>query len=96
MEWELRAQLAPWANGVEFCLYSGNSVATDLIINSNTDPNIGVKKESLFKLSRETAQILIDDLWNCGFRPSEGSGSAGALAATQRHLEDMRKLVFEK
>jgi hypothetical protein len=42
------------------------------------------------------AQALIDQLWHVGFRPSEGSGSAGALAATERHLEDMRTLVFKE
>ena len=42
------------------------------------------------------AQALMDELWHVGLRPSEGSGSAGALAATQKHLEDMRALVFEK
>lgn len=36
----------------------------------------------------------MDQLWNCGLRPTEGSGSAGSLAATQRHLEDMRKIAF--
>ena len=39
--------------------------------------------------------MLMDDLWQCGLRPSEGTGSAGALAATQKHLDDMRKLVFQ-
>lgn len=46
-------------------------------------------------LDYDSAQQLMDELWNCGLRPSEGSGSAGALAATQRHLDDMRKLVFK-
>ena len=41
------------------------------------------------------AQQLMDELWRIGFRPSEGTGSAGALAAVQYHLEDMRKLVFD-
>lgn len=41
------------------------------------------------------AQVLMDDLWDCGVRPSEGTGSAGAMAATQKHLEDMRTLVFK-
>lgn len=40
--------------------------------------------------------MLIDDLWTAGLRPTEGAGSAGALAATQRHLQDMRALVFDK
>lgn len=45
-------------------------------------------------LSSTAAQQLIDDLWDCGLRPSEGSGSAGQLAAVERHLKDMRTLVF--
>ena len=41
------------------------------------------------------AQILMDDLWNIGVRPTEGVGSAGAMTATQGHLEDMRKVAFD-
>lgn len=40
------------------------------------------------------AQRLMDELWQCGLRPTEGTGSAGQLAATERHLEDMRTLVL--
>lgn len=47
------------------------------------------------RLSIQSAQQLMDELWQCGLRPSEGTGSAGALAATQRHLDDMRRLVFK-
>ena len=42
----------------------------------------------------ETAQLLMDELWNCGLRPSEGTGSAGSLAATERHLKDMKTIAF--
>lgn len=45
-------------------------------------------------LKRDDAQHLMDELWNVGLRPSEGSGSAGSLAATERHLKDMQKLAF--
>jgi len=48
-----------------------------------------------FTLNSEEAQGLMDELWGAGFRPTEGTGSAGALAATQRHLEDFRALVFK-
>jgi hypothetical protein len=47
-----------------------------------------------FTLDIEQAQTLMDDLWNAGIRPTEGSGSAGAMRAVERHLEDMRTLVF--
>ena len=43
--------------------------------------------------SRE-GQQLIDALWSCGLRPTEGAGSAGSLAATERHLADMRTIAF--
>jgi hypothetical protein len=48
-----------------------------------------------FSLKDEECQHLIDELWRVGFRPSEGSGSTGSLAATERHLADMRHLVFK-
>lgn len=41
----------------------------------------------------DVAQQLMDELWRCGLRPTEGTGSAGGLAATERHLADMRALV---
>ncbi len=52
--------------------------------------------EPAIHLEREEAQLLMDQLWDVGLRPSEGTGSAGSMAAVQRHLEDMRTLVFEK
>lgn len=48
-----------------------------------------------FELRKDEAQQLMDELWRVGLRPSEGSGSAGSLAATERHLADMRALVFK-
>jgi len=45
-------------------------------------------------LRDQEAQQLMDDLWMAGIRPSEGSGSAGSLKATQNHLEDMQKIAF--
>ena len=47
------------------------------------------------RLSLDSAQQLMDELWHCGVRPSEGSGSAGALAATQHHLKDMQRIAFK-
>jgi hypothetical protein len=39
------------------------------------------------------SQALMDQLWDCGVRPTQGSGSAGSLLATEKHLEDMRKIT---
>lgn len=45
------------------------------------------------QLDPTAAQKLMDQLWDCGLRPSEGSGSAGAMLATQQHLKDMQKIT---
>lgn len=45
------------------------------------------------KLDKTQAQVLMDDLWNCGIRPTEGSGSAGSFAAQTEHLKDLRALL---
>jgi len=55
----------------------------------------GTEVEPCMRLSQDDAQTMMDELWGAGIRPSEGSGSAGSLAATQRHLDDMRALVFK-
>ena len=47
-----------------------------------------------FLIGTHELQILMDSIWECGIRPSQGSGSAGSLAATERHLADMQKLVW--
>lgn len=48
-----------------------------------------------FDLTPEEAQQFMDELWRVGVRPTAGAGSVGQLAATERHLEDMRTLVFK-
>jgi hypothetical protein len=50
--------------------------------------------DPLLTLTHADATALIDELWRAGVRPSE-HGSAGQLAATEKHLQDMRRLVFE-
>jgi hypothetical protein len=47
-----------------------------------------------FSLRPDEAQQLMDELWRCGLRPTEGSGSAGSLAATERHLKDMQAIAM--
>ena len=41
-------------------------------------------------ISFQAAQELMDGLWSCGVRPTDGAGSAGAMAATERHLKDLQ------
>lgn len=56
----------------------------------------GALASPTLRLARQDAQQWIDALWSAGLRPTEGAGSVGALAATERHLADMRQLVFAR
>lgn len=55
----------------------------------------GVIMEPSLRMNKREAQELLDALWGAGVRPSNGEGNAGQLGATEKHLEDMRKLVFK-
>ena len=50
----------------------------------------------LVRLSHDEAQELVNSLWEAGYRPSQDAGSSGQLSAVKYHLEDMRKLVFDR
>jgi hypothetical protein len=52
--------------------------------------------EPFWRMREEEAQSFIDALWEAGVRPSNGEGSTGKLAATENHLNDMRKIVFHQ
>jgi len=52
-----------------------------------------IAPDSPLHLTPEAAQELMDSFWQCGLRPSEGSGSAGSLKATQDNLKDLRGLA---
>lgn len=91
---KLHANLSPWSQSVEFLLATPDAVAEINWKKVEHDP--GCVPVPSFSLDFRQAQSLMDQLWQCGLRPSEGTGSAGALAATQKHLEDMRTLVFKK
>jgi len=54
----------------------------------------GIALDPALDLAPNEAQSLMDALWYAGVRPSNGEGSTGKLAATEYHLEDMRRLVF--
>lgn len=92
---QVRAHAAMWRRCVEILIVDKqtNSVCHNLEFTKHYP---GDPMKPTFSLDLDRAQELMDELWNCGLRPTEGTGSAGALAATQRHLDDMRKLVFKE
>lgn len=56
--------------------------------------NLGEVFEPAVSLDDIDARQLMDSLWAAGVRPTN-VGSSGQLAATEKHLEDMRTLVFK-
>jgi hypothetical protein len=93
---KIRAQATPWRRSVE--LYLGNpekAIRVKDVVWETYEEGACFCGPS-FELNSAEAQTLMDDLWNCGVRPTEGAGTAGSMQATQRHLEDMRKLAFAK
>lgn len=94
---QIRAKSAQWWQKIEFmlCERRGNDcyVATDIFVEPHK-PFEEVKPS--FGLDPDAAQTLMDDLWQCGIRPRDNTESPGALTATQKHLEDMRTLVFKE
>lgn len=53
-----------------------------------------LEEQPMLGLDYEDAIRLMDELWNCGIRPTD-VGGLGELAATKRHLADLQKLVFK-
>lgn len=95
MNARIRAQAAPWRSGVAFHMASADGKSEVTEITMGPVPEAGTISVPTFLLTMTDAQTLMDDLWHAGLRPTEGTGSAGALRAVERHLEDMRTLVFE-
>jgi hypothetical protein len=93
-ELELMAKKEDWSKGISlYARTKDKPFAVAQPVSFVSQP-AGYKIEPMLCMSYTEAQKLMDQLWDCGLRPSEGSGSAGALAATERHLKDMQRIVF--
>lgn len=96
MDGKFYAERQPWAAGIALHFAQEGdftfAVAQPIVMQEAERNQI---TRPFMELGIRAAQQLMDELWHCGLRPTEGSGSAGSLAATERHLSDMRKLVFK-
>lgn len=101
---KLRAWMEPYCGGahryiallVESRGPAGFSIGQPIVLRKMKPEEDGYGPAPTLRISSGSAQQLMDDLWNCGLRPSEGSGSAGQLASVQKHLDDMRRISFHK
>ena len=95
---QLRAERSHSSFGINLYLNKPNANGDFFSVTDVTIKTVkrGELIQPLTNIGSDVAQVLMDDLWNCGIRPTEGSGSAGSLAAVEKHLEDMRKISFSK
>ena len=86
----IRASRHDWGNCVQLFIRDGDR-RVEFSLAETMEP--GMMYSESAQINNNTAQTLMDDLWSSGFRPTEGSGSAGSLRATEKHLADMRKIA---
>ena len=95
-EIKIVARKEEWESGVQLlvkCRGDGGGRLVGHIVFEEVSEGLRTPAKSIINLSQTSAQLLMDELWNCGIRPSEGTGSAGSLRKTEDHLKDMRKIV---
>ncbi len=102
IEFQIRARRTDFSQRDGVQLYATQTQGGEIYIAQQLEfKSTGTKDRyqalaSFLTISSNEAQRLMDDLWDAGLRPSEGTGSAGSLAATQKHLADMRTIVFKQ
>jgi len=92
----IRAQASPWGGGVEIGAWrriTGGPVEVATLQWEAIADN--AERRSLLTMRMQQAQVLMDDLWNAGIRPTEGAGSAGAMRAAENHIADLRRVAFK-
>ena len=93
----IKVNRQPYFDGIELYGFIENKntlgIAQPLVVENG---EYGRSSNAFCKLTNSSAQYLIDELWRCGLRPTDGTGSAGSLLATEKHLDDMRKIVAKK
>lgn len=100
MRMKFHLQSASYGRGVELRLCSLNAAGD---IDGEAQPAIfhSIKEGEMWNapmatITKDAAQNLIDELWALGYRPERGQMSIGQVAATEKHLNDMRTIVFSR
>ena len=82
-------------NSVELHLYErqhdGKISVIKGVQTENQDPAEAID-DVPFHLTMESAQSLMDDLWNAGIRPTDTRDRSETVKAMLNHIEDLRKV----
>lgn len=96
---EILVQRQPFGFGYEFLFRAShivnNAPLVGRIVYEHLSDPPGARPSTVMEMRPDVTQRLIDELWRSGLRPSDEIGYPGELAATNRHLKDMRG-YFEK
>lgn len=71
----------------------GTEVVTKLNVEHVPEDEAAGLSNAPIGLNREEMQGLFDELHRAGFRPTHQPDEKSALAATERHLADLQKLI---
>lgn len=93
---ELRAERSILRGGIELYFLAPAHTQGSVLVGSvkYEEQSEHCSAEPTVLLKNSEAQQLVDELWACGIRPTDGAGSAGAMAATENHLADMKQIAF--
>ena len=101
---EIRAHRNPWAIDAiairiaRITAFDGTrkvAIAGPLEFKTLSEDEVYLEHPAALDLRPDEAQQFMDELWRVGIRPTDGAGSVGQLAATTKHLEDMRVIAFK-
>lgn len=103
---QLAIDTRPWLDGVEIYLRGENHNLSPLrgelyqavgLCIVKVEETASLISKPAFSLRDKEVQQLMTGLWRMGYRPnSEMIPTAHTLDAVNKHLEDMRTLVFDK
>ena len=97
-EIRIRVQRESWGPGLHVYI-QGEQCAKHVYLAAGFVVDQRTKEEAstepyLPRMTDNRAQELMDELWRCGIRPSDGRRTDEAMGALGAHLEDMRKIAF--
>lgn len=93
---ELRVHKNPWAHDTEIAYFERRDGAVFMAKPLEFESVGRHVALPTFCITHEQTQQLFNELWNMGYRPADGTGNSGHIAAVSYHLEDMRRLVFKE
>lgn len=92
-EMRVHARFEPWGDAISIYIADGEALARNVTFEKHTP---GEYASPTLRIDHHAAQVLMDELWQCGIRPTQGKQSEGVTAAQARHLNDMRAIVSHK